>query len=90
MVRYAYELIHKNKIVEINVQNHFFTEEVMLKTAHECPYEEYHDVVKVKFYKRIPDGYHLCGCGNLVEGTDDHELCDECKEVYGHDYDFEL
>lgn len=90
MSKYAYEITHKNGLQEWIFQNFGFTEDEILKAMKESPYEEYHDVVKVKFHTKVPNGYHLCGCGNLVKGTDEHELCDECKEIYGHDYDYEL
>lgn len=82
-MKYAYELTYGNGAQGWSIQEHFFTEEVMLAVF------KPKGVTEVRFHKHIPYGYHLCGCGNLVKGTQD-ELCDECREVYGHYYEHEL
>ena len=51
--------------------------------------KEFNTVVKVKYHRHIPNGYHLCGCGNLAKGNKD-ELCQECREIYGHTYEHQL
>lgn len=61
----------------------------MLKACKESSNKDFNGVVKVRFHKHIPYGYHLCACGNLAKGTKD-ELCDECRETYGHTYEHEL
>ncbi len=33
---------------------------------------------------------HMCDCGNIVDGYDEDELCDECKRLYGHSFGREL
>ena len=47
-------------------------------------------VVKVKYHRHVPNGWHLCGCGNLVTHGPDNLLCDECREIYGHTFEEEL
>lgn len=40
--------------------------------------------IKVKKI-RVADNKHLCGyCGEIVNGTDEDVLCDECREMFGH------
>lgn len=80
---YAYELTYKNGIKMWNIQSYMFTEEKMLE------HFKNEGVTKVRFHRHIPEGYHLCGCGNLAKGTKD-ELCDECRETFGHRYEHEL
>lgn len=82
-MKYSYELTYKNGYQEWNTQNYKFTEEQMLQA-----FQQY-GVVQVKFHKAIPNGYHICGCGNIAKGKGD-ELCDECREIYGHTYEHEL
>lgn len=82
-MKYAYELTYKNGCQGWSIQNYLFSEEKMLDAF------KSEGVVKVRFHKHVPKGYHLCGCGNLAKGTRD-ELCDECRETYGHYYEHEL
>ena len=82
-MRYAYRLFFNNGESGITIQNHYFTEEQILSAFKD------EGVVKVQFHRHIPNGYHLCGCGALVKGTKD-ELCDECREIYGHTCESEL
>ena len=86
---YAYELTYPNGVKAFSTQDYKFTEEQMLDACKKSKSKEFNTVVSVKFHKEIPNGYHLCGCGNLAKGTRD-ELCDECREIYGHCYEHEL
>ena len=88
-MKYSYELIYPNGIKAFNVQDYRFTEEQMLKACKENESKEFNTVVKVKYHKDIPNGYHLCNCGNLAKGNGD-ELCPKCREIYGHKYEHEL
>ena len=83
-MRYSYELTYKGGAKAFSIQNHLFTEEQILKAF------KGEGVVKVKYHRHIPNGWHLCGCGNLVTHGAENELCDECKEIYGHTYEDEL
>ena len=89
-MRYAYELTHKNGSQMWNFQDYLFTEEQILNACKESEDEWFKSVVSVRFHKHIPNGWHLCGCGNLVKGTNEDLLCDECREIYGHKYASEL
>lgn len=89
-MQYSYRLHYKNGATCFSVQDHLFTEEQMLKACKESKYKEFKDVVKVEYHRHIPKGWHLCGCGNLVTHGPQNELCDECKEIYGHTYEDEL
>ena len=82
-MKYSYELTYKNGAKAFSIQNRLFDEEEVLKAFKE------QGVVGVKYHRHIPKGYHLCGCGNLALGTRD-ELCNECREIYGHYYEHEL
>jgi len=83
-MKYAYEITYNNGYQEWNIQHYCYTEEQMLEAFKK------HGVVKVRFHRHIPNGYHLCGCGNLVKGTNEDLLCDECRAIYGHKYTYEL
>lgn len=83
-MKYAYKLHYKHGGNVYCVQNHYFTEEEVLNAF------KGDGVVKVSFYRTIPSGYHLCSCGNLVKGTDERVMCDECRQTYGHTYEYEL
>ena len=82
-MKYAYEMTYDNGSKVFSTQNYNFSEKEMLD------YFQKEGVVRVKFLRHIPYGYHLCGCGNLAKGSKD-ELCDECREIYGHYYEHEL
>ena len=82
-MKYAYELTYANGCNGWSTQNHFFSDEEMLNAF------KPNGVVSVRFHKEVPNGYHVCGCGNLAKGNRD-ELCDECREIYGHCYEHEL
>ncbi len=82
-MKYAYELTYKGGVKAFSTQNYKFTEQQVLDAF------KSDGIIKVSFFKEIPNGYHLCGCGNLAKGTRD-ELCDECRETYGHTYEHEL
>ena len=71
-------------MVEWNIQDYRFTEEQMLNVFKK------EGAIKVKYHRTIPYGYHLCGCGNLAMGTNEDVLCQECQELYGHRYAYEL
>ena len=88
-MKYVYELTLDNGMVILNTQDYKFTEGEMLSACHSCNTHPFNKVMSVKFSKTIPNGYHLCGCGNIAKGTKD-ELCDECKQLYGHTYEHEL
>lgn len=88
-MKYSYILTSRNGVKQFNIQDYHFTEEEMLRACEKSDSEEFNTIVKVKFHKSIPNGYHLCGCGNLVKGNKD-ELCQECREIYGHKYESEL
>ena len=80
---YAYELTYSNGVQVWNTQKYKFTEQQMLDAF------KSQNVVKVRYHCQVPKGYHLCGCGKLAYGVRD-ELCDECRETYGHYYEHEL
>lgn len=82
-MKYAYELTYANGAKAFSTQTYLFSEKEILEGF------KSQGVVKVKFLMEIPRGYHLCGCGNLAKGSKD-ELCDECREIYGHYYEHEL
>ena len=88
-MKYSYELIYPNGVKAFSVQDFCFTETQMLKACKESENKEFNTVISVKFHRHIPNGYHLCGCGNLAKGSRD-ELCDECREIYGHKYEHQL
>lgn len=88
-MKYAYELTYPNGAKAFSVQDYEFTEQEMLKACKSSDSKEFNTVKSVRFLRHIPYGYHLCGCGNLAKGTRD-ELCDECREIYGHTYEHEL
>lgn len=88
-MKYAYELSYPNGIKAFNVQDYYFTESQMLKACKESDDKEFNTVVSVKHHRNIPDGYHLCSCGNLAKGNRD-ELCKECQEIYGHKYEHQI
>jgi hypothetical protein len=83
VMKYAYEIIYGNGRREWSIQKYKFSAEEIVNAFK--PY----GVIKAKFHIEIPRGYHLCSCGNLAKGTSD-ELCDECREIYGHYYEHEL
>ena len=83
-MRYSYELTYGNGTKAWSIQNQLFDEDTMLKAFKD------NGVVKVKFHRHIPVGWHLCGCGNLVMSGNEHELCEECKSIYGHSSEEEL
>lgn len=40
---------------------------------------------------QVADNKHLCGyCHNIVNGTDEDILCNECRELFGHSLFSEL
>ena len=42
-------------------------------------------------YGEVPAGKHICKyCGNMVDGDYEDELCDECKQLFGHSLYSEL
>lgn len=88
-MKYGYRLIYPNGVTALSTQNYKFTEQEILDACKKTKYKEFNSVEKVEFICEIPKGYHLCGCGNLTKGTR-NELCDECKEIYGHSYEDEL
>lgn len=88
-MKYAYELIDSIGRKMHSIQKYKFTEQQMLNACKESKDPNFKMVVEVKFLTEIPKGYHLCGCGNLVKGTKD-ELCEECRQLYGHTYEHEL
>ena len=83
-MKYSYKLTYKNGCQDWSIQNYLFTEEEMLKAF------KGEGVVKVKYHRHIPNGWHLCGCGNLVTHGPDNLLCDECRATYGHAFEDEL
>lgn len=88
-MKYVYELTYPNGVKALSVQDYYFTEDKMLKSCKASKIKEFNQVKSVRFVRHIPYGYHLCGCGNLVKGNGD-ELCQECREIYGHKYEHEL
>ena len=82
-MKYSYELTYSNGEKAFTIQDQLFEEEKVLETF------KTNGVKTVKFHRHIPMGYQLCGCGNLAKGNGD-ELCDECRETYGHYYEHEL
>ena len=88
-MKHVYELTLSNGTVMLNTQDFKFTEQAILERCQASKIGPFNEVVKVEFIKSIPNGYHVCGCGNVVEGDND-ELCDECKSIYGHTYEHEL
>ena len=88
-MKHAYRLTYPNGASIFSIQDYCFTEEQMLKACKESDSKDFNTVVSVKYHRHIPKGYHLCGCGNLAKGTRD-ELCDDCRETYGHYYEHEL
>lgn len=86
---HSYEFTYPNGSKTYSVQYYYFTEAQMLKACKESDSKELNTVVSVKYHRPIPDGYHLCGCGNLAKGSKD-ELCSECQEIYGHTYEHQL
>ena len=86
-MKYAYKIIFKNGSEVFTIQNYKFAEQQVLDGVR--TWNGYESAEKVEFLTEIPKGYHLCGCGNLAKGTRD-ELCDECREIYGHYYEHEL
>ena len=85
MKKYAYILTTKTGLSFYSIQKYKFDANEVLKVYKEND----KSVVKCEYFKEIPNGYHLCGCGNIAYGTRD-ELCDECREYYGHYYAHEL
>lgn len=88
-MKHSYELTYPNGVKTFSVQDYCFTEDEMLKACKASKSKEFNTVVSVKYHRHIPNGYHLCGCGNLAKGSRD-ELCSECQEIYGHTYEHEL
>lgn len=88
-MKYSYRLIYSNGATALTTQDYKFTEQQMLDACKKSESPEFNTVVSVKYHRTIPYGFHLCGCGNLAKGTKD-ELCDECRETYGHTYEHEL
>lgn len=88
-MQHSYELTYPNGAKAFSVQDYCFAEDEMLKACKTSKSKEFNTVVKVKYHRHIPNGYHLCGCGNLAKGNGD-ELCQECREIYGHTYEHEL
>ena len=88
-MKYGYRLIYPNGVTALSTQNYKFTEQEMLDACKKSNHKDFKTVQKVEFIREIPRGYHLCGCGNLAKGSRD-ELCDECRETYGHYYEHEL
>lgn len=87
-MRYAYLLRNKNDLEMIVVfKKEHEPKKVLAYYQKEEPKQEW---VKCLFYKHIPDGFHLCGCGALVAGTNDDVLCPECAMIYGHRFAHEL
>ena len=83
-MKYAYELTYANGVKEWCIKTIAFPNKALLRAY------EPKGVVAVRFHKHIPNGYHLCSCGNLVIGTNENELCYDCKCLYGHTYEDEL
>ena len=83
-MKHSYLLDYGNGVKAFNIQEHLFTEEEMLNAFKK------EGVVKVKYHRHIPSGWHLCGCGNLAIGSDERLLCKDCQMVYGHKYEYEL
>jgi len=87
MSKYAYELVFPNGAIVFTTQDYKFTEQQVLEGVK--TWKGYEKVKSVRFKCEVPKGYHICGCGNLAKGTRD-ELCDRCRETYGHYYEHEL
>ena len=88
-MKYSYKLTYANGASIFTTQDYLFTDEEMLNACKKSKYKEFNKVKSAQFHKHVPNGYHICGCGNLAKGRKD-ELCDECKEIYGHTYEGEL
>lgn len=87
-MRYAYLLRNENDLEMVAIYNKQYKPNAVLAAAQkESPKAKWS---KCLFYKHIPDGFHLCGCGALVVGTNDDVLCPECAMTYGHRYAHEL
>lgn len=87
-MRYAYLLRNKNDLEMIVVfKKEHEPKNVLAYYQKEEPKQKW---TKCLFYKHIPEGFHLCGCGALVAGTNDDVLCPECAAIYGHRYAHEL
>lgn len=61
--------------IEIKAQNKKVAEYNLNKNGY--------SVVNIKEAKKA----HVClYCGNLVDGTNENLLCDECRELFGHTF----
>jgi hypothetical protein len=84
-MKYVYELTYENGVEMWNTQDHYFTKQQMLDAFRKL------GVVKVEYHTEYNENtQHLCSCGNVVNSTIENELCDDCKMLYGHHYDYEL
>ena len=88
-MNHSYERTYSNGVMAFSVQDQCFTEDEMLKACKASKSKEFNTVVRVKYHRHIPNGYHLCGCGNLAKGSKD-ELCQACREIYGHTFEYQL
>ena len=83
-MKYSYKLTYNGGSSAFVITSHLLTEKQVLEQL------KSEGVVKVKYHRHVPNGWHLCGCGNLVTHGPDNLLCDECREIYGHTFEEEL
>lgn len=87
-MRYAYLLQNDNDLSMVTIFSQLQDSKKVLQDAQkEMPKNKW---TKCSFYRHIPHGFHLCGCGALVAGTNDDVLCPECAMIYGHRLAHEL
>jgi hypothetical protein len=87
-MRYAYLLRNANGLEMVAIYNQERKPKDVLKEAQQShPKQKWN---KCLFYKHIPYGFHLCGCGALVVGSNDDVLCPECAMTYGHRFAHQL
>ena len=83
-MKYSYELVYGNGCSQWFITDGLLSEKDILET------HKTDNVKSVRFHRHIPNGMHLCSCGNLAYGDDDDVLCSECQEIYGHTRESQL
>lgn len=86
-MEYVYECQQKNGEIFATVLKKKVPTQLVMDFYNKQEEDENTKVVKCIFVKEVEQGkWHWCKyCGELVEGSDEDILCEECCMIFGHD-----
>lgn len=87
-MQYVYSLVGKNEISwYITLKSKMREDLLLAKMQNKEPCLGF---VSCTLEMILSDHQHLCSCGAVVDTVLEHEMCDDCKALYGHRCSHEL